>query len=297
VALAAVDGSNTGVIAQYLPVFSTFGDIESDLPGSSGGDERLMDDRRSSNTTFGAIADIEVSGLWNGDYEVYTYAFAPNSAYQTRVLVLGSPDPMVVLGHGTFPGGHVQGVTYAWHRKTVTNGALVIEIDTANNFFSTISGFQVRWLAPPPVGYCTAKVNSQSCSPGIAATGTCSASASSGFVISCSNVLNQKPGLLLYSTSGQAATPFQGGWLCLATPIRRTPGVASGGSPAPAVDCTGQWQLDFNAFVAGALGGNPAPALAIPGTAIDAQWWGRDPGFPAPNNTALSSGLRFVQGF
>lgn len=297
VPLVSIDGAATPASVRFLPILSTFNAHESDLPGSSGGDERLMDDRFISNTTFGAIADIEVSGLWNGDYEVTTYAFAQSSAYQTWVRVLGSPDPLVVLGFGTFPGGHVQNVTFARHSVTVTNGTLVIEIDTANNFFSSISGFQVHWVPPLPLPYCTAKTNSQGCAPTLGATGTPSASAGSGYTLTCGNVLNNKPGLLLYSTTGRSSTPFQGGWLCLAAPIRRTPGVSSGGSAPPVVDCSGQWQLDFNAFVVGALGGNPSPALAVPGTVIDAQWWGRDPGFAAPNNSALSGGIEFVQGF
>lgn len=297
-ALHALDGTPTAVTAQYLPVGSTFSHTETDLPGSSGGDERLMDDRYASNTTFGAILDIEVAGLWNGDYEVSTYAFAASSADQTFVRVWNSPDPLVVLGFGTFPGGHVQNTTFAKHRVTVTGGTLVIEIDTANNFFSTISGFQLSWLGPlPPVPYCTAKLNSLGCLPNLIATGTPSASAPSGFLLSCGNVLNAKPGLLLYSLGGSSVAPFQGGFLCLAAPIRRTPGVNSGGSPPPNSDCSGQWQLDFNAFTQGGYGGNPSPALLVPGTQVNAQWWGRDPGFASPNNTALSSALEFVQGF
>jgi hypothetical protein len=144
--------------------------------------------------------------------------------------------------------------------------------------------------------YCTAKINSLGCTPTIASTGFSSAGASSGFVVLCPNVRNNKSGLLFYGASGRATTPFQGGTLCVKSPIKRTPGVQSGGTPLPVNDCSGVYQLDMNAFAAGALGGNPLPALSVIGTQINTQFWGRDPGFPAPNNTTLTDGLEYLVG-
>ena len=191
----------------------------------------------------------------------------------------------------------MQNLACAKYRANVTNGVITIEIDTATNQFSTIIGFQLRWLAPAPVDYCSARINSLGCTPLVMLSGAPSAASASGFTISCSSVRDWKPGLLLHGTSGRAALPFQGGLLCVASPTQRTPVVSSNGTSVPAADCSGTCQIDFNAFAAGALGGTPSPALSIPATLIDAQWWGRDPGFPAPNNSALSEGIEFTQGY
>lgn len=142
--------------------------------------------------------------------------------------------------------------------------------------------------------YCTAKPNSLGCLPTIRASGFPSATEAVGFEVSCTNARNGKPGLLMYSVSGPDAQPFSGGTLCLATPIRRTPGQNSGGNPAPFNDCSGVLRLDMNTFGRGLLGSNPLPALSVVGTVVHCQWWGRDQGFPAPNNTMLSGGLRYT---
>jgi glucose/arabinose dehydrogenase len=147
---------------------------------------------------------------------------------------------------------------------------------------------------PNTTTYCTAKQNSLGCLPAISSTGTASASATSGFVVKASNIRNRKNGLLFYGVSGRASSPFQGGTLCIATPIARTPGMYSGGSAAPVNDCTGSFSIDMNRFAQGLLGGNPLPALQQAGTLVDCQWWGRDPGFAPPNNTQLSNALEYV---
>lgn len=148
----------------------------------------------------------------------------------------------------------------------------------------------------PTVTYCTAKSNSLGCTPAIAGSGAPSASAASGFVISGSSVRNNKVGILFYGSTGQAATPFTGGLLCLNGPLRRVQNLYSNGTQPPVNDCSGVYSVDMNAFRSGALGGNPAAFLSVVGTVVDAQFWGRDPGYTAPNNTTLTDGLEFLIG-
>ena len=142
--------------------------------------------------------------------------------------------------------------------------------------------------------YCNAKLNSLGCTPTIGWVGTPSVSLPAGFFVQATQVRNNKNGLLFYGINGRENTPYQGGTLCVKPPIKRTPATNSGGTLPPTNDCSGVFSIDMNAFATGSLGGNPLAALSVPGTLVQCQWWGRDPGFAPPNNTTLSSGLEFT---
>ena len=138
---------------------------------------------------------------------------------------------------------------------------------------------------PEPSTYCTPKANSQGCVPGIHSAGRPSASAGIGFAISASNVLNNKPGLVFYGTSGPLAAPFQGGFLCVRPPNRRTAVQDSGGNPPPD-DCSGSYAFDFNAWIA--TGQDPSLTA---GSEVWAQYFSRDP--QSPSGTGLTDALTF----
>jgi hypothetical protein len=134
--------------------------------------------------------------------------------------------------------------------------------------------------------YCTPKVNSQGCSPGIYTTGTPSLSGSgTAFRIWAGNVLNQKVGLMLWSRS-PASTPFAGGTLCVAAPITRTSAQNSGGTSLPAQDCTGTYVLQFTPAMMSQAG-------LVVGDDIYSQYWSRDNGFPPPDNVGLTAGVHW----
>jgi hypothetical protein len=133
--------------------------------------------------------------------------------------------------------------------------------------------------------YCTGKINSQGCVPGIGSSGLPSATSATPFLITCANVLNQVSGLLIYSRQPIAA-PFQGGTLCVNTPIKRTSTQTSGGSTS-GTDCSGNFGFDFNARIQSGI-----DTTLVTGSEVFTQYWSRDPA--SASTTSLSNALRFL---
>jgi hypothetical protein len=136
-----------------------------------------------------------------------------------------------------------------------------------------------------PQTYCTGKLNSIGCPPFVGSVGSPDVNSAAPFDVKCINLLNQKNGFLFYGFA-QVATPFQGGWLCVAPPTQRTLIQSSGGS-ASGNDCTGEFHYDFNARIQSGVD----PALNA-GQEVFAQYWSRDPA--SPSTTSLSNALWFV---
>lgn len=137
-----------------------------------------------------------------------------------------------------------------------------------------------------PVVYCTAKPNSLGCTPSIGSSGAASALSTSPFLVTGANFVNNKNGVLLYS-SIQAATPFQGGTLCIAPTATHSPVLNSGGSSS-GMDCSGAFAWDFNQRIQSGVD----PTL-IPKAVVYAQFFARDPADPTGFGTSLSNALRF----
>jgi hypothetical protein len=148
-----------------------------------------------------------------------------------------------------------------------------------------------RQQYPNPAIYCAAGVNSLGCSAAISSAGIPSTTAGQSFMIRADQVRNNTAGLLFFGVNGRATLPFHGGTLCAAPPLTRTPLRLSGGSAAPADNCSGQLALDFNDW----LWDQPLTSeFRLPGTQFQCQWWARDP--DVASTTVFSNALEFTLG-
>jgi hypothetical protein len=216
-ALSDINGAATGVTLTAVPA-AGFGvaDFTFDNANTTGDDQALMDDFCDSSTSTWTF-----TGLANGVYDVYVYAWAPDNrtTFFSDVTVIGGGAGMVHCGGQVWAGAFNNPGHYMNDTVVVTNGTLVVDMKNPVPVTPTsLNGIQLRAsTCGLAVTYCTAKINSLGCSPSISSTGISSATAGSGFVITGSSVINNKPGLLIYTNGGQAAVPFSGGLRCIGT--------------------------------------------------------------------------------
>jgi hypothetical protein len=142
--------------------------------------------------------------------------------------------------------------------------------------------YTTKLLAPSTYG--TAKLNSLGCTPELMWSGTPSYSGAGDFVLSCSQVVNQTWGVGVWSES-PALTPFQGGFLCVASPRYTLAQMSSGGSPG-GPDCTGVLTCALNLDTMILQG-------MTPGMTVCVQFVYRDPAHPDGTGVGLSEGVRF----
>ncbi len=140
------------------------------------------------------------------------------------------------------------------------------------------------------VAYCTSSTTTNGCVPSLAATGTPSVAASSGFVITASNVEGQRTGLIFYGVNGPKSSVWAVGstsFLCVKAPTQRMNSFNSGGTNNT---CTGALATDWLTYLS--THPNAVGQPFATGTVVNAQAWFRDP--PAPGATNLSNGLQFT---
>lgn len=204
--------------------------------------------------------------------------------YQITFADLSSTETEAHL-HGYVPAGQtaasVHDLGLGFHKTgtwtyTQANEANILQdlvyanIHSTNNPTGEIRGqLELKFINAQP--YCTAKSNSQNCTPKIGFTGTPTLSGADNFDINASDVLNQSMTALYWSPLSDSA-PFLNGTMCLSAP---TPGTSnllgvefSAGTVGPP-DCTGKPNFDFTHAQMTALG-------LTPGDVVFMQWWYRD---------------------
>lgn len=136
---------------------------------------------------------------------------------------------------------------------------------------------------PAPVASCSAKLTSQGCTPQLAVLGAPSLTVGDPLTLLARSVTPNVRCMGLWSRTG-ASTPFAGGTLCVAAPVRRWP-VAQ--SSAGAADASCQGHLTGSVAIAIPRATLAATGLA-PGQTLHTQIWFRDNGFPMPDNIGLT---------
>ena len=141
-------------------------------------------------------------------------------------------------------------------------------------------------------GYCTSGTSTSGCNAALSASGTASASATSGFVLMAADVEGDRNGVFFFGTNGRQANPWGNGTSlqCVVPPVKRGGPLLGTGASGP--QCEGAFSQDLNALWCQSCpkpGHNPGT-----GAVVQAQLLYRDPFSTSNKTTSLSDAIEFV---
>jgi hypothetical protein len=148
-ALNDVNQVLTGVNLSFV---GGFGDFHYDNPNWSGDDAKLLEWAGDVGGGGGSIT-WTFNGLNPGNYEVYTYAIAPDlpQTYRTRVQVTNANEGAQIVGGAWTGAPYVQGVTHARHTVTLNPGQNLVVVTSdpgaPSGNLATVNGFQIKVAA------------------------------------------------------------------------------------------------------------------------------------------------------
>lgn len=173
-------GAATGVSVANV---GGFGDFSFNNAATLGDDQALMDDCQDVGGA-GGTTTWTFSGLSNGTYDVYTYAWAPDSGtFISNVTVPGGVPGVPVACGGNWPGAQAQGITFTKHTVAVAAGTLSVSVATVSGFGS-VNGFQLDLQGATISAFCFGDNTGTicPCAPGTAGRG-CANSGGNGALL------------------------------------------------------------------------------------------------------------------
>ena len=263
-----------------------------------------------------------ISGTGNGQRSIFTddkdgvkFVYGTKSANKPEITDISGTSTLTIIGFNFAATGNRvwftpsgitnSGVPIKVTNLASTNGGTQITVNLpagagAGDVFvrqggnSGHSGLSNGWPfdpSAPPCGivsnYCTAGTSASGCTPTLSTSGTPSATAATGFVVSASGIEGNKDGLFFFGTNGKQSTSWGNGtsFQCVIPPVIRTGLQLGNGSSG---FCDGSFSQDLTAVWAAKPSKNPGV-----GAQVQMQLWYRDPQNTSNQTTSLSDAIEF----
>ena len=286
----ACDGVPTTTLASFTPI---------GLPGSTNGQACYTVSVDISSNPFTIKSDGDGTFDGSPSLDNFSWSFALNSGTGLDGPLLAGDPPNAPVGDCTYANPCTAcGATglgnenkFFIEQTSLGCGSFPTGCYVAGSWGAHLK--MERTDAAAPTVYCTAGTSASLCQADLSATGTPSATATSGFTLTASTLEGDKDGLFFFATNGQQANTWGSGtsFQCVVPPVKRGGLLAGSGTPGL---CDGSTAQDLNALWCPTC---PKP-LKNPGAGAvtQAQFWYRDPFNTSNQTTSLSDAIEFTVG-